>query len=165
MNKIQKEYLEQYLYQLPEDKRKKYTSFSADCFCSDEKNANICADLIRTGVKTAGCSMKSWYESGLEPMPTVRHLQVVTDWHGNPTSIIEIISVSECKFLEVTAEFAKSEGEGDKSLEWWRKAHWDFFSKECKEIGIEPSESMMLVLERFKVIYDEQHNPSSHRAE
>lgn len=97
--------------------------------------------------------MKYCYESDLEPMPTVRHLQVVTDWNGNPTSIIETVSVSECKFSEVTEEFAKEEGEGDKSLCWWRKAHWEFFSIECKELGIEPSEDMQLVLERFKVVH------------
>lgn len=153
MNKNQKEYLEQFLKQLTEEKRKKYTSFSSDYFCSDEENANICANLIRTGVKTATCSMKHWYENGLEPMPSVGHLQVVTDWYGNPTSIIEIIDVSECRFSEVTEEFAKAEGEGDKSLKWWRKAHWDYFTKECNELGIEPSENLPLVLERFKVVY------------
>ncbi|MCK5601065.1 ASCH domain-containing protein [Candidatus Pacearchaeota archaeon] len=153
MNEEQKDFLFSYLDGLSEEDRKKYTSFSTDCFCADEKNANICSELIRSGVKTAGCSMKYWYESGLEPMPTVGHLQVVTDWHGEPTSIIEIVSVSECKFSDVSEEFAAAEGEGDKSLNWWREAHWDFFSKECEELGMEASESMDLVLERFKVVY------------
>jgi len=61
--------------------------------------------------------------------------------------------VSECRFSEVTPEFAAAEGEGDKSLEWWRKAHWDFFSIECEEQGVSASESMVLVLEKFKVVY------------
>ncbi len=88
-------------------------------------------------------------------MPEVGHLQVVTDYHGNPFCVIEIIDVSECSFRDVTTEFAAAEGEGDLSLSWWRKAHWDFFTKECKEEGIEPSEEMILVLERFKVVYSE----------
>ncbi len=86
-------------------------------------------------------------------MPKPGDLQVVTDWSGNPTSIIEKTEVSECKFSEVTAEFAAAEGEGDKSLEWWRQAHWDFFGKEFKELGMEPTEDMVLVLERFRVVY------------
>ena len=155
MNELQNLFLSNYLNSLTESKRKSYTSFTAEHFCSDEENANICSELIRAGIKTAGCSMKYWYENGDAPMPRVGHLQVVTDWYGNPTSIIETVSVSECKFSEVTADFAKAEGEGDKSLDWWRNAHWDFFSKECKEIGIEPSESMPLILERFKVVYKE----------
>ncbi|HAS6172704.1 TPA: ASCH domain-containing protein, partial [Vibrio vulnificus] len=54
---------------------------------------------------------------------------------------------------EVTPEFAALEGEGDKTLAWWREAHWNFFSKECVELEISPSEDMLLVLEQFKVVY------------
>ncbi|HAS8183051.1 ASCH domain-containing protein, partial [Vibrio vulnificus] len=50
-------------------------------------------------------------------------------------------------------EFAALEGEGDKTLAWWREAHWNFFSRECVELGISPSEDMLLVLEQFKVVY------------
>ena len=153
MNKVQKEYRNKYLDSLDYKRRDKYSNFSANYFCADEENANICAELILCGEKTATCSMKYWYESDLEPMPQVGNLQVVTDWTGKPTSIIETIDVSECKFSEVTAEFAALEGEGDKSLSWWQEAHWDFFSKECQEQGIVPSEDMVLVLEKFKVVY------------
>ena len=153
MNKEQEKYLYQYLSSLTEEERKKYNSFSADYFCSDEENASICAALILCGKKTATCSMKYWYESGLEFMPKENHLQVVTNWNGKPTSIIEIIDVSECKFSDVSPEFAIAEGEGNKSLEWWREAHWKFFSKECSDQGLEPSKDMMLVLEKFKVVY------------
>lgn len=86
-------------------------------------------------------------------MPSVGHLQVVTDWQGEPICIIEITSVDTCKYCDITAEFAALEGEGDKSLEWWREAHWKFFSLECQELGITPTPEMLLVLERFKVVY------------
>ena len=134
-------------------KRQSYTSFSSGYFCADEKNANICSKLVQNGTKTATCSMKHWYETGTEPIPVVGHLQVVTDWEGRPTSIIETIEVTESSFEEVTPEFAKAEGEGDGSLAWWREAHWNYFSKECAEIGIRPSQDMLLVLERFKVVF------------
>ncbi|MBB1487129.1 ASCH domain-containing protein [Oceanospirillum sediminis] len=153
MNKIQEKYLRVYLESLPPEQANRPRNMIADYFCADEENASICADLILKGEKTATCSMKYWYESGLELMPEVGTLQVVTDWYGNPTSIIETTDVSECKFSEVTAEFASAEGEGDKSLAWWRKTHWDFFSAECEEQGLEPDDNMILVLERFRVVY------------
>ncbi len=155
MNKAQKLFLDNYLMKLNSEHRLKHQNVVADYFCADEENANLCSDLILRGIKTATCSMKYWYESGLETMPKVGNLQVVTDWYGNPTSIIETTDVSECKFSEVSAEFAASEGEGDKSLTWWRKAHWRFFSAECEEQGIHPSEDMLLVLEKFKVVYSQ----------
>ena len=146
-------YLNEYLASLPSDLAQTYTSFSADYFCADEYNANLCADLILRGEKTASCSMEYWYSHKGETMPEVGHLQVVTNWHGEPICIIELTSVKLCRFGEVTAEFAAEEGEGDKSLQWWREAHWRFFSLECKELGITPSEDMLLVLEKFKVVY------------
>lgn len=153
MNEVQNKFLEKYLKSLNAKEGIKHPNTIVSYFCADEENANICSDLVLRGEKTSTCSMKYWYESGLEPMPEVGNLQVVTDWDGNPTSIIEITDVSECKFCDVTAQFAALEGEGDKSLEWWRKVHWDFFSIECEELGIKPSDDMVLVLEKFKVVY------------
>ena len=153
MEEQSKVYLDMYLSSLSETERKKYQSFSSDYFCADEHNANLCAELIRIGQKTATCSLNHWYESGEEPMPTIDHLMIVTNWDGTPICIVEINSVEKCKYSDVSAEFAFLEGEGDRSLEWWRKAHWDFFAKECEELNIEPCEEMMLVLETFRVVY------------
>lgn len=146
-------YLNKYLESLTDSERTKHQSFSADYFCGDEYNANICANLILQGQKTATCSLKYWYENDDEPMPQVGYLMVVTDWNGTPVCIIETDSVKVCRYADVSADFAYLEGEGDRSLDWWRKAHWDFFAKECEQLNITPSEDMMLVLEQFHVVY------------
>ena len=153
MEEQSKIYLEKYLNSLSESERQKYQSFSSDYFCADEHNANLCAELIRIGQKTATCSLSCWYESGEESMPTIGHLMVVVNWKDEPICIIEIDSVEKCKYNKVTPEFAHAEGEGDRSIEWWRKAHWEFFAEECVELGIEPDENMELVLERFHVVH------------
>ena len=153
MDEKSKVFLNQFLESLADAERQKYHSFSADYFCADQYNANVCADLICIGQKTATCSLKYWYDSGLEPMPQVGHLMVVTDWYGTPVCIIETDSVKMCRYIDVSANFAYLEGEGDRSLAWWHKTHWNFFQKECKELDIQPSDEMMLVLEHFHVVY------------
>lgn len=153
MEEISRFYLNQYLGSLPAETVKKKGACSAGYFCADEYNANLCAELILRGEKRASCGMEYWYRHTGEAMPQVGDLQVVTDWNGKPVCIIELTSVSKCKYSEVTEEFAYEEGEGDKSLEWWHTAHWKFFSFECNELGINPTEDIMLVLERFKVVY------------
>jgi len=153
MEKRSKVYLDCYLNSLPAEVAKQYTSFSADYYCADEYNANLCAQLILKGEKQASCSMEYWYSHEGETMPVVGHLQVVTDWNGDPVCIVELTSVSLCPYNQVTAEFAAAEGEGDKTLAWWREAHWNFFSRECEDLKVTPSEDMMLVLERFKVVH------------
>ncbi|MCL1075462.1 ASCH domain-containing protein [Shewanella dokdonensis] len=153
MDERSKAYLNRYLSSIPSQVAEKYTSFSSDYFCADEYNANLCADLILRGEKQASCSMEYWYSHEGEERPKVGHLLVVTNWSGEPVCIVEITSVSECKYKDVTAEFAAAEGEGDRTLTWWRESHWAFFSKECAALGIIPHEDMLLVLEHFQVVY------------
>ncbi|MDV6252267.1 ASCH domain-containing protein [Vibrio sp. EA2] len=148
-----KNYLDQYLVLLTPQQRESIPSMSADYYCADEYNANICAELVRSGQKTASCSMALWYSEHGEVMPQVGHLQVVTRWDGDPVCVIEITDISTCPYEAVSAEFAQAEGEGDGTLQWWREAHTQFFQAECKELGIEWHEQRMLVLERFKVVY------------
>ncbi|MGF1841603.1 ASCH domain-containing protein [Vibrio clamense] len=153
MDELSQAYLDSFLKTLPPQIADEYTSFSSDYYCADEYNANLCAELILRGEKQASCSLAHWYKFEGELMPETGHLQVVTNWDGKPICIVEITSVSECKYNEVTPEFAAAEGEGDKTLKWWRNAHWNFFSRECEELGIAPSEDMLLILERFKVVF------------
>ncbi|MGR2832005.1 RNA-binding protein, partial [Vibrio vulnificus] len=56
MDERSRVYLEQYLNSLPDEVASKYTSFSSDYFCADERNANLCAELILRGEKRASCS-------------------------------------------------------------------------------------------------------------
>lgn len=86
-------------------------------------------------------------------MPKVGSLHIVTSWEGIPTSIIEVTSVIEKNFDEVDAGFAAAEGEGDRSLRWWKDVHRNYFFRECEKEGIQYSEEMPLVLECFKVVY------------
>ena len=87
-------YLKRYLATLTESQRGRYPTYSADYFCADPESANSCAELIRRGVKVATCSLKYWYQFQGEPWPRRGHLQLVTDWHGNPSAIIKITAVS-----------------------------------------------------------------------
>ena len=46
-----------------------------------------------------------------------------------------------------------TEGEGDGSLAYWRKVHWEFFTRELSPFGRTPEKSMPVVCERFNVVY------------
>lgn len=146
-------YLNQYLETLSQVEKDAIPFVSADYYCADEHNANICAELVRIGQKTATCSLELWYSEHGEKMPQVGSLQVVTKWDGEPVCIICIHDVATCQYDEVTEEFARAEGEGDQTMAWWQQAHTRFFKAECDELGIEWHEQRLLVLERFEVVY------------
>ena len=88
-----------------------------------------------------------------KPLPTIGALSVVTDWQGTPLCVIESTHVEIVPFDSVSDSFAAIEGEGDKTLRYWREAHWRYFSRECQRIGREPNLHMPVVCEQFKVVY------------
>jgi uncharacterized protein YhfF len=55
----------------------------------------------------------------------------------------------------VDAVFAWDEGDGDRSLETWRKDNLDYFSGECGLLGRTSRGDMFVVLERFELLYGE----------
>ncbi len=109
--------------------------------------------LIASGTKTAACSALWEYEAEGEPLPEVGVKTIVLYGNDDPLCIIETTEVEIRSYEEVDARFAYEEGEGDRSLEYWREAHWRFFSRTLPNVGKEPTMDMPLVCERFRVIY------------
>lgn len=80
------------------------------------------------------------------------------DSNDEAICIIEITKVDIVPFKDVSADHAFKEGEGDKTLEWWRKAHIDFFKTYFEEFGLMFSEDSRIVLEEFQVVYPKEIN-------
>ena len=91
---------------------------------------------------------------GVSP-PRIGDLSVVTDSTGDPMCVIQTTAVAVVPFLEVSAEFARAEGEGDATLASWREDHTVFFNRECDRIGRQFNHSMPVVCERFDLVYSE----------
>ena len=108
--------------------------------------------LIRQGRKRAGTGLLWAMEVEGESLPQVGDIEVVLDHHNQPALVTRIVSVAVVPYCEVTAEYAAIEGEGDGSLEYWRRAHWAFFSRECKRISREPTERMPVVCSVFELL-------------
>jgi uncharacterized protein YhfF len=109
--------------------------------------------LVLSGKKTATCGSLWEWEAEDKPLPTVGDVWVELDGSGNPVCITETVEVTIRKYNEVDADFAREEGEGDLSLNYWREAHKNFFSRVLRKIDKEFSEDMPLVCERFRIIY------------
>ncbi|MGB1204377.1 MAG: ASCH domain-containing protein [Chitinophagales bacterium] len=121
-------------------------------FCDNEKDANQLEQLTYDGTKTATCSLYAAYEMDNENLPKVGNLTIVTTWKGEARSILRVVKVSIRKFKDIDAVWARKEGEGDFSLDYWQKGHWAFFERETKNYGLAPSENMLLVCEEFERI-------------
>ncbi len=108
--------------------------------------------LIREGRKRAGTGLLWAIEADGETISNVGDIEIVLDYFNEPALVTRITQVNIMPFSEVSAEYAAIEGEGDGSLEYWRQAHWAFFSRECQRIGRQPTESMPVVCSEFELL-------------
>lgn len=110
-------------------------------------------ELIQSGRKRAGTGLLWAYEFDAEPMARVGDVEIVVDHRNEPALVTRIVSSEVIAFDHVGAEYAAIEGEGDGSLAFWRKAHWNFFTRECRRIGREPVASMPVICNVFEVLH------------
>jgi len=122
-------------------------------FCDNKKDADECANLVVKNIKRATATSLWWFEKNNEPLPKIGDQYIVTDWDGNAKSVIEVIKVKETPYNQITAEFAQTEGEGDKSLSYWKKVHKAYYSREMEPFNEKFDENMIIVCEYFKTIY------------
>jgi uncharacterized protein YhfF len=146
-------YWRSYLESLPADSPVRDEQYVAEGWGDSPEMADELGALIADGTKTATCSALWEYEAEDEPLPQVGLKTVVLDGKGDPLCIVETTEVEVRPYEEVDAGFAYEEGEGDRSLEYWREAHRRFFSRTLPNTGKEPTTDMPLVCERFRVVY------------
>jgi uncharacterized protein YhfF len=121
-------------------------------FGSTAEQADELAELVRTGTKTA-MSMLVWeLETEGRPLWRVGDQATVLDGAGTPICVIETTELAIKPFYAVDEEFAHDYGEGDRSLAWWRSVMLTYYSAVADQLGKRPSEDMLLICDRFKVV-------------
>lgn len=121
-------------------------------FGGTPQQADSLLELVLSGDKTATASALWDYEAEGAPLPEVGALSIVVDGSGHPRALIATTDVQVVAFNDVPAEHAEAEGEGNGSLESWRRSHREFFTRHAgHDQGF--AEDMPVVLERFKLLY------------
>ena len=114
---------------------------------------DLLADLVLRGEKTATASAYDLYTLEAESLPQEGTFDVILDSHNQAVCIVEITKVSVQPFNQVSADHAYKEGEGDKSLAYWRQVHEDFFKDWLGEAGLTFTPDSKVVLEEFRKVY------------
>ena len=122
-------------------------------FCDNEKDANDCAKLVVKKIKQATAPSLWSFEINNEKLPRKGDLNIITNWNKVPQAIILTTKIELIKFSEITAKFAQREGEGDKSLAYWKKVHKAYYEREMQGHKEEFSKDMIIVCQYFDTIY------------
>lgn len=146
-------YWKTFLASLPSDSPYRNKPYLTEGWGDGPEMADELGALIAAGTKTATCSALWEWEAEGESIQETGTITIVLNGSGEPLCIVETVEVTVRKYNEVDPEFAREEGEGDLSLDYWREAHHKFFSRSLPKIGLEFSEEMPLVCERFRLIY------------
>lgn len=121
-------------------------------FCDNEKDADLCADLVARGIKRATAPSVAELELAGDPMPQVGDYAIVTDWTGNAVAVIRTTAVETKRFADVDADFARAEGEGDLTLKWWREAHHAYYSSVLAGTDYTVDDDLEVICERFDLV-------------
>ena len=104
--------------------------------------ADELAELVLTGTKRATC----WAASE-GPKTHVGKQWVVLGGSGVPIAVIETVELTQRRFDAVDAAFAFEEGEDDRTLASWRRAHRNYFGRQGTF-----APDMPLYCERFRLV-------------
>jgi len=115
-------------------------------FGDSPEMADELGDLVVNGPKRATAGLRSDFApTGDDLLPEVGVYSVIVGGHGQPMN-------------QVDAAFAWDEGEGDRSLQDWMDGHRRYFTRYLASQGITFADDMLVVLERFALLWPTSTN-------
>ena len=136
------------MWQAFPDKKADDTYLAWQYGCAQDK----LAQLTLQGTKTATASSYPVYKAENE-VPAVGDYSIILDSQNQAVCIIQTTQIDIVPFYQVDEEQAYLEGEGDRTLTYWREVHRTFFESEMQSIHQKFTEDMLVVCERFKIVY------------
>ncbi|MBH46917.1 MAG: RNA-binding protein [Halobacteriovorax sp.] len=122
--------------------------FEAWSFGNTKEMADDLGQLVLDGKKTATCSLLRAYRGEEHEIPRVGVYSVLCNGSNQPLCVVFLTHTWICKYSEVAEQHAYEEGEGDRTLEYWKKVHHEFFSAYD---GFHSDD--LLVCERFQTAF------------
>ena len=116
---------------------------------SSAKAADAGAELILTGTKFTTSSAPWHYPDGRVPFRGA--LSLLLDGADRPRAIVETTRVEPRAFANIDADFAWGYGEGDRTLDGWRREMGAWYRAEAARLGARFSDDMVILCEWIRV--------------
>ena len=127
-------------------------------FCGGGKEADELLSLVKEGKKRGTASSLIAYSVENEPVPKVGDKSIILDSKNRAHVIIVTRKVTVTPFLQVHPYHGYLEGEGDRTLKFWREVHEIFFKPDYEAAGKDFDPMGEAVLEEFDVIYPPEYS-------
>ncbi len=111
------------------------------------------AELTVAGIKRATAGLVRQFVPDGEAPPIQGGFVVLLDGTGRPRAIWRTTEVRIGPLNSVDERFARDEGEGERTREWWLAAHRRFFGRMAERQGFHMHDEIETVFERFTVVW------------
>ena len=115
--------------------------------------ADELAKMVLDGVKTATSSAFPLYELDGDALPVAGQYNVILNANDEAVCIVRTERVYTVPFHRVDKNQAWKEGEGERTLTYWRKVHSHVFGEWMADAGLEFTETMPVVCEEFVRVF------------
>ncbi|NNE76124.1 MAG: ASCH domain-containing protein [Pricia sp.] len=123
-------------------------------FGNNEKDADQYAILVKKGIKRTTSHSLLGLQCRNEPLPKIGDFLVITNWNGEAQCLVRTTAIRFKPFFSIDEAYAEIEATGDKSLEYWKKSHWEYYIHELEPFGRVPRESMIIVCQDFEKVFE-----------
>jgi 5-formyltetrahydrofolate cyclo-ligase len=145
-------YWSSYVKTLPDDKKPADAVVTAGYAGTPEITDELLA-LYLAGKKTAGSSVLEDYISSGDRPPEVGNFWIFLNSKNQPSCILRTDKVVTHAFKNVPSDVAIAEGEGDLSLDYWRKVHSEIWLPLINKWGVTDLENATVVTEFYTNVY------------
>ncbi len=121
----------------------------AFAFGDTPEQADELLALVLAGRKTATSTAVAELSES-DPAPQVGDVAIVLDGAQRPRALIRTTAVTEVAFRDVTPAHAAAEGEGDGTLEHWRREHERFWRSVLGDDAFSPD--LPVLCETFQLV-------------
>ncbi|MBO0421295.1 ASCH domain-containing protein [Enterococcus plantarum] len=132
-----------------------HDEYQAWAFGNSSKMADELLAHVLRKEKTGTSSLHLLYEQGFEgeKLPEVGDYSVLLDGNDQAQAIICTRVVDILPYSQISEVHGYLEGEGDRTLQYWRNVHQPFFEQELQVYGLPFSEDMLIVYELFELVF------------
>ena len=123
------------------------------CWGDNPAYADEILGLIVGGAKRATATLAAGYLASGDPFPPLGAYWVCCDGSGRPRAVLRTTELRLGPFHSVDPQFARDEGEGDRTLQTWLDGHRAAYERQCAGLGIEFSEDLEVCFERFTLVW------------
>lgn len=122
-------------------------------FGSGEEMETELAELVMAGTKRATASSMAALLTIRETPPAVDDYSIIYNGRREAQCVIRTTALHVAPLESVTDEFARREGEGDRTRASWLDGHRRFFSAEHEELGLPFDDAIQVLFEEFLVVW------------